>query len=117
MFVVETGEGRTRPETRLGCTGGRELGWDRNSATSRPPHCYLGDSARATVISSLLVLVLTTFGGAIFSYGVNAAELVISDSSVKYHLRNILDKSHLENRAGLIAYVARRGLRETTRLL
>ena len=37
-------------------------------------------------------------------------ELVVSESTVKYHLRNILDKLHLENRAQVIAYAARRGL-------
>jgi DNA-binding NarL/FixJ family response regulator len=39
-----------------------------------------------------------------------AAELSISESTVKYHLQNILDKLHLENRAQVIAYATRRGL-------
>lgn len=39
-----------------------------------------------------------------------AAELFISESTVKYHLRNILDKLHIENRSQVIAYAARRGL-------
>ena len=39
-----------------------------------------------------------------------AADLTISDSTVKYHLRNILDKLHLENRAQVMAYAARRGI-------
>ena len=39
-----------------------------------------------------------------------ASELFISESTVKYHLRNILDKLHLENRAQVMAYAARRGL-------
>lgn len=39
-----------------------------------------------------------------------ASELSISESTVKYHLRNILDKLHLESRAHVIAYAARRGL-------
>ncbi|MBI4336934.1 MAG: response regulator transcription factor [Chloroflexi bacterium] len=39
-----------------------------------------------------------------------SAELVVAESTVKYHLRNILDKLHLENRAQVIAYAARRGL-------
>ncbi|MBI2328414.1 MAG: response regulator transcription factor, partial [Chloroflexi bacterium] len=38
-----------------------------------------------------------------------AAELFITESTVKYHLRKILDKLHLKNRAQVIAYVARRG--------
>ena len=39
-----------------------------------------------------------------------AANLVISESTVKYHIRNILDKLHLENRAQVIAYAMRLGL-------
>ena len=39
-----------------------------------------------------------------------AAELFITESTVKYHLRNILDKLHIENRSQVIAYAARRGL-------
>ncbi len=39
-----------------------------------------------------------------------AAELFVSQSTVKYHLRNILDRLHLENRAQVIAYAARKGL-------
>jgi DNA-binding CsgD family transcriptional regulator len=37
-------------------------------------------------------------------------DLIISESTVKYHLRNILDKLHLENRGQVIAYATRRGL-------
>ncbi len=39
-----------------------------------------------------------------------AAALFVSESTVKYHLRNILDRLHLENRAQVIAYAARKGL-------
>ena len=39
-----------------------------------------------------------------------AGELVISESTAKYHLRNILDKLHLDNRAQVMAYAARRSL-------
>jgi len=39
-----------------------------------------------------------------------AASLYISENTVKYHLRNILDKLHLENRAQVVAYAMRRGL-------
>jgi DNA-binding NarL/FixJ family response regulator len=38
-----------------------------------------------------------------------AASLFISESTVKYHLRNILDKLHLENRSQVIVYANRRG--------
>ena len=39
-----------------------------------------------------------------------AASLIISESTVKYHLRNILDKLHLDNRAQAAAYAASRGV-------
>lgn len=39
-----------------------------------------------------------------------AERLVVSENTVKYHLRNILDKLHLQNRAQVIAYVVRHGL-------
>jgi DNA-binding NarL/FixJ family response regulator len=39
-----------------------------------------------------------------------AARLFVSENTVKYHLRNILDKLHLQNRAQVIAYVLRHRL-------
>lgn len=39
-----------------------------------------------------------------------AARLFVSENTVKYHLRNILDKLHVENRAQVIAYAHRHGL-------
>lgn len=39
-----------------------------------------------------------------------ADRLVISENTVKYHLRNILDKLHVQNRAQVIAYAVREGL-------
>lgn len=36
-----------------------------------------------------------------------AAVLVISENTVKYHMRHILDKLHLRNRAQVIAYAAK----------
>ncbi|HET8632138.1 MAG TPA: response regulator transcription factor [Thermomicrobiales bacterium] len=44
-----------------------------------------------------------------------AARLVVSENTVKYHLRNILDKLHLQNRAQVIAYAVRHGLVEQGR--
>jgi DNA-binding NarL/FixJ family response regulator len=37
-----------------------------------------------------------------------AASLVVSDNTVKFHLRNILDKLHLHNRAAVVAHAIRR---------
>jgi DNA-binding NarL/FixJ family response regulator len=39
-----------------------------------------------------------------------AERLIVSENTVKYHLRNILDKLHLQNRAQVVAYALRHGL-------
>jgi DNA-binding NarL/FixJ family response regulator len=39
-----------------------------------------------------------------------AEKLFVSENTIKYHLRNILDKLHLQNRAQVIAYAIRHGL-------
>lgn len=39
-----------------------------------------------------------------------AERLFVSENTVKYHLRNILEKLHLNNRAQVIAYAVRHGL-------
>jgi DNA-binding NarL/FixJ family response regulator len=39
-----------------------------------------------------------------------AERLIVSENTVKYHLRNILDKLHLQNRAQVIAYALNHGL-------
>jgi DNA-binding NarL/FixJ family response regulator len=39
-----------------------------------------------------------------------AERLVISENTVKYHLRNILDKLHVQNRAQVVSYAMRHGL-------
>jgi DNA-binding NarL/FixJ family response regulator len=39
-----------------------------------------------------------------------AKRLFVSENTIKYHLRNILDKLHVENRAQVIAYAHRHGL-------
>lgn len=40
-----------------------------------------------------------------------AAALHISENTVKFHMKNILDKLHLRSRAEIVAYAARRGWR------
>ncbi|HUE75236.1 MAG TPA: response regulator transcription factor [Chloroflexota bacterium] len=42
-----------------------------------------------------------------------ADRLVVSENTVKFHLRNILDKLHLRNRAEVVAYAMRHGLTES----
>jgi DNA-binding NarL/FixJ family response regulator len=39
-----------------------------------------------------------------------AERLVVSENTVKYHLRNILDKLHVQNRAQVVAYAMRHGM-------
>jgi DNA-binding NarL/FixJ family response regulator len=39
-----------------------------------------------------------------------AAQLVVTNNTIKFHLRNILDKLHLHNRAEVVAYASRHGL-------
>jgi len=39
-----------------------------------------------------------------------AERLVVTENTVKYHLRNILDKLHVQNRAQVVAYAVRHGL-------
>lgn len=41
-----------------------------------------------------------------------AQRLIVSENTVKYHLRNILDKLHVQNRAQVIAYALRHRLVE-----
>src|SRR2546430_7308001 len=42
-----------------------------------------------------------------------AERLVVSENTVKYHLRNILDKLHVQNRAQVVAFAARHGMVES----
>jgi DNA-binding NarL/FixJ family response regulator len=41
-----------------------------------------------------------------------AERLVVTENTVKYHLRNILDKLHVQNRAQVVAFAVRQGLIE-----
>jgi DNA-binding NarL/FixJ family response regulator len=38
--------------------------------------------------------------------------LVITENTVKYHFRNILDKLHVQNRAQVVAFAVRHGMVE-----
>ena len=43
-----------------------------------------------------------------------AERLVVTENTVKYHLRNILDKLHVQNRAQVVGYAVRHGIVDTT---
>jgi DNA-binding NarL/FixJ family response regulator len=62
-----------------------------------------GLTAREQEVLELLVVGLTSNRDL-------AERLAVSENTVKYHLRNILDKLHLQNRAQVIAYALRSGL-------
>ena len=54
--------------------------------------------------------VLTLMVAGVTSTSDLADHLVISENTVKYHLRNILDKLHLHNRAAVVAHAIRHGI-------
>jgi DNA-binding NarL/FixJ family response regulator len=39
-----------------------------------------------------------------------AERLVVTENTVKYHLRNIPDKLHVQSRAQVVAFAVRRGM-------
>lgn len=41
-----------------------------------------------------------------------AEKRVVGENTLKYHLRNILDKLHVQNRAQVVAYAVRQGMVE-----
>ncbi len=71
--------------------------------SSQPPGTDLTDRERE---------VLTMLVSGITSNKDLAAALFISENTVKYHLRNILEKLHLSSRAQVIAYAMQHGLVE-----
>ena len=75
---------------------------------TRPGRPTLGGNAKP----SIEVLKIVALGK---SNREMAEALVITESTVKYHLRNILDKLHLDNRAQVIAYATKRDLGDTNR--
>lgn len=71
--------------------------------SSQPPGTDLTDRERE---------VLTMLVSGVTSNKDLAAALFISENTVKYHLRNILEKLHLSSRAQVIAYAMQHGLVE-----
>lgn len=58
---------------------------------------------------------ILTFAVQGLTYAQIGANLCISEHTVKYHMKQILDRLHLENRTQLIAYAHESGLLSTTR--
>ena len=68
----------------------------------------VGDADELDPLSSREQEVLDLVSQGMTNKGVGA-RLYISENTVKYHMRNILDKLHLQNRAQVIAWAARHG--------
>lgn len=82
-------------------------------AFARPPQPAprpAGDEAQSLTEREREVLNLLVQG--VTSNRELAEHLVVSENTVKYHLRNILDKLHLQNRAQVVAYAVRHGMIE-----
>lgn len=74
-------------------------------ATPPPPQTGKGEALTSREYEVLELLV-----NGITSNRDLADRLTVSENTVKYHLRNILDKLHLQNRAQVIAHAVRAGL-------
>jgi DNA-binding NarL/FixJ family response regulator len=76
-----------------------QVGSARGPAAARRPE---GLTAREQEVLHLLIQGVTTTQEL-------AERLVVTDNTIKFHLRNILDKLHVHNRAEVVAYVSRYG--------
>jgi DNA-binding NarL/FixJ family response regulator len=97
-------EGVTRGEPALTPALARKvLGAFSRPAPERPARSADALTEREREVLELLVQGVT-------SNRELAQRLFVSENTIKYHLRNILDKLHLQNRAQVIAYAVRHGL-------
>lgn len=83
-------------------------------ARTTPDPTPAPETARAQTLTERERRVLDLLVQGITSNRELAARLVVSENTIKYHLRNILDKLHLQNRAQVVAYAVRHGLTERT---
>ena len=98
LDAVEAGEQGLQPA--LAKTVLAEYSGDSSNAQDSAPG---GLTRRELDVLSLMVAGITSTRDL-------AEQLVISENTVKYHLRNILDKLHLQNRAAVVAHAVRHGL-------
>jgi DNA-binding NarL/FixJ family response regulator len=77
-------------------------------ATAAPARATAGDGLDALTEREHEVLDLLVQG--ITSNRELAERLVITENTVKYHFRNILDKLHVQNRAQVVAFAVRHGM-------
>jgi DNA-binding NarL/FixJ family response regulator len=79
-----------------------------NPASAAPARATAGDGLDALTEREHEVLDLLVQG--ITSNRELAERLVITENTVKYHFRNILDKLHVQNRAQVVAFAVRHGM-------
>lgn len=104
-------EGAARGEPALSPALARKLlGEFARPAPSAPAHPVGGEVVDALTEREREVLNLLVQG--ITSNRELAERLVITENTVKYHLRNILDKLHVQNRAQVVAFAVRHGIVE-----
>ena len=77
---------------------------------AKPPEEPREEERTATTLTEREREVLELLVQGITSNKELAERLVVSENTVKYHLRNILDKLHVQNRAQVIAYALRHRL-------
>jgi len=79
------------------------------SATSPPPEAGSRSDQEAALLSPRQMQILTLVAQG-HIYREVAETLGLSEPTVKYHMREILDRLHLENHAQVIAYATEHGL-------
>lgn len=76
-----------------------------------PAGTLAGAAAEALTPQHIEILTLLAQG---LTYAQIAEALCLSEATIRYHLSQIMDRLHLQNRAQVIAYAARHGLGRTT---
>lgn len=106
LFALLAGVTRGEPALTPGLAR-KVLGAFAHADESRPPSGRDTLTERERAVLELLVAGVT-------SNRELAERLFVSENTIKYHLRHILDKLHVQNRAQVIAYAVRHGLIERT---
>ncbi len=99
-------DGVTRGEPALTPGLARKVLGEFAQPTANPPVPAAGSDVLARREQEVLELLVA----GVTSNRELAEKLSVSENTTKYHLRNILDKLHLQNRAQVVAYAVRHGL-------
>ncbi len=97
-------------ETGRGGEGERGRAEDQEKVTPSPPHPCTPFAHLTERQSDVLRLVASGL-----TYKEVGAQLALSDHTVRYHMAEIMNLLHLENRSQLIAYAGKLGLEDQTK--